>query len=438
MLRKLLITVALGAAVSSCGLFGSDEEGPPLPGERIPVLVGEQQLEADRRVADITVELPRPAVNEEWPQAGGYASHAMHHLALGAEIQRAWRVDIGEGSSSEQKLLVQPVVAGGVVYTMDAEAEVRAFRADGGQRLWSRSVLSEEEEEGDLGGGLAVDEGRLFVTTGAGDVIALDAESGEEIWRVGLRSPIRGAPTVSGGRVFVVTIENIIHVLEAGDGERVWRHEGLAADEGILGAAAPAVGEGVVIVPQSSGELISLLVENGRQLWIDRLAASRLPSPVSNIADIKASPVIDRGMVYAVSHSGRLAAIQLRSGNRAWDLDVGALQTPWVAGDYVFVVTTNGYLGAILRNSGRVRWAINLQRYVDPEDREGTIVWAGPVLAGDRLILAGSHGEALSVSPYTGEVLGWLPLGEPVTIQPVVANNTIYFLDESGRLTAMR
>ena len=64
--------------------------------------------------------------------------------------------------------------------------------------------------------------------------------------------------------------------------------------------------------------------------------------------------------------------------------------------------------------------------------------WAGPVLAGDRLIVAGSHGEALSISPYTGKVLGWIKLNRGVMIAPIVANSTIYVLDTGGRLTAMR
>ena len=68
----------------------------------------------------------------------------------------------------------------------------------------------------------------------------------------------------------------------------------------------------------------------------------------------------------------------------------------------------------------------------------GGIVWAGPVLAGDRLIIAGSHGEALAVSPYTGEVIGWIPVGKGVKIPPLVAQNTIYFLTEGGQLRAMR
>jgi hypothetical protein len=85
-----------------------------------------------------------------------------------------------------------------------------------------------------------------------------------------------------------------------------------------------------------------------------------------------------------------------------------------------------------------VRWATILGPYVDKDEREDGVFWAGPVLAGDRLIVTGSHGEALSISPYTGKVLGWIKLNRRVMISPIVANNTLYVLDDGGRLTAMR
>ena len=49
-----------------------------------------------------------------------------------------------------------------------------------------------------------------------------------------------------------------------------------------------------------------------------------------------------------------------------------------------------------------------------------------------------SHAQALSVPPYTGEVLGEIELSGPVTIPPVVANNTLYFITDGGSLVAMR
>ena len=133
------------------------------------------------------------------------------------------------------------------------------------------------------------------------------------------------------------------------------------------------------------------------------------------------------------------AAVEFfRIGARLWEKDIGGTQMPWVAGDYVFVVTNDAELVALTRKEGYIRWIARLPRFEDEEDREDPIFWSGPVLAGDRLIVAGSHGEAMSVSPYTGEVLGRFELPDGVSISPVVADNTLYILTDAAELLALR
>ena len=111
---------------------------------------------------------------------------------------------------------------------------------------------------------------------------------------------------------------------------------------------------------------------------------------------------------------------------------------PWAAGDFIYVVTNDSQLVCLLRHDGRIRWVTPLPRFVDPENQEGRIRWRGPVLAGDRLIVAGSHGEVLSVSPYDGKPLGFITLDDGAAVPPVVANNTLYLMTNDGELVVMR
>ena len=438
--RALTFLMAAGLSLSACDSLNpfKAKEGPPLPGERIPVLQANTELEPDPQLKDLAVVLPKPRTNPAWPQAGGYPSHAMYHLALAIDPKRVWRVSVGTGSSSSRRLLVQPVVGGGRLFTMDARARVRAFDASSGSAQWSASVLPKKERDGDLSGGLAYNGGRVFVATGAAEVLALDAKTGKELWRVRVAAPMRAAPAVGGGRVYVVTVQNEVFALNVKDGKEVWRHAGLPETAGFLGHASPAYSNGILVVPHTSGEIHALRADNGRELWSDSVASVRRVTSVAALTHIRGHPVIDGGRVFAVSHSGRLAAIDIRTGNRVWDIDVGALQMPWIAGDYIYILTNDGKLVCIRAASGRIKWSISLVRFVDKKKRKDPIFWVGPVLAGDRLVVSGSHGEALSVSPYTGEVLGWLRFSDGVMIAPVVANKTLYILDDDGDLSAYR
>jgi outer membrane protein assembly factor BamB len=449
-----LLLIALGAALAGCSTLESlnpfeDKKPPPLQGTRKPILVGEELIRPDSDIGQRAVELPRPHANRDWPQAGGFSDHAMHHLMLGDRPARAWSTNVGGGTSfagffrfvglgMDRRLIAQPVVADGRIFALNSLGRVVAVAADTGSTQWSTDVLPRGEDEGDVGGGVGYAAGVLYVATGAGELLALDPASGTITWRVPTGAPVRGAPTIAGGRVFVVTTENELIAFETKAGARIWNYAGVSEPTAILGGANPAVESNIVVMPQSSGEIVALRVENGRQLWTERLAASRQINPITNIADITARPVIDRGVVYAVSNAGRLAAIDLRTGRRLWDIDIGGLQTPWIAGDWLFALSNEGQLIAVDRQGGRIRWSVQLNAYATERQRRDAIVWTGPVLAGDRLVVAGSHGEALAVSPYTGQVQGRIVIGRGVYISPVVANGTLYMLDDSGNLLALR
>lgn len=436
--RATLAAALAALSLAGCESWFGNPEAPPLPGERLPVLTLEQSLKPDPRIADLKVSLPKPKLNADWPQAGGGPTHAMYHLAAPGKLEEQWSNDIGSGADSETLLLAQPVIVGNRVYTMDSEAEVRAYDVKTGDRLWRRSLEPDEDDDGTLGGGIAYDGGRLYVSTGFAQVIALDAASGKVIWRRTLSGPMRAAPTVKDGRLFVVTIANELQALSTRDGRPLWSHIGITEVAGLSGGASPAVGNGVVVAPYSSGEVVALRVENGRVVWSDALVSLRRTDPVSSLAHIRGRPVIDRGRVFVISHSGRMVAIDLRTGSRIWEKPIGGVQGPWVAGDFVYVVSNDAELVCLSRRDGRIRWVRVLQRYEDEEDKEDPIQWAGPVLAGNRLLVANSNSELWTVSPESGKVLRRIEVDGPVMIAPAVANGTVYLLTDDADLIALR
>ncbi len=441
-LRPVGVLAALGllAFAGGCDMFGflGAPEAPPLPGERISVLRLNRSLEADADVADLRVRLPQPVDNPEWPQAGGYPSHAMHHLALGESPSVVWSSDIGDGASGGERLLAEPVVAGGRVYALDAANTASAYDAGSGARVWSVDLTPDEEDDGLFGGGLAYADGAIYATTPFALAFKLDADTGVEIWRSKLTAPVRTPPTVSDGRVFVLTIDNQLLVLAAEDGRRLWSHAGITEAAGLLGGAAPAVLGSTAIVAYSSGDLYALRAETGRVLWNDNLAGAARTGSVATLTDIRGRPAIDRDLVIAISNSGTIAAIDIARGERVWERDLGGTQSPWVAGDFVYVVGNNAEIVCLTRRDGRIRWIAALPAYEDEEDQEDPILWHGPVLAGDRLIVTGSNGAAIAVSPYTGEYLGQIELPAAVELPPVVAGETLYFLSNGADLMALR
>jgi outer membrane protein assembly factor BamB len=465
--RALAPAAALAAAafvLAGCSLFDGmsgwfSPAGRPskLKGERTSVMSMDETLKPDPALAGVDVTLPPPYRNDDWANPGGYATNALYHLEAKGPLRQIWTQQAGKGSDSDSRLTAPPIVAGGAVYVLDAESHVFAFNADTGRPLWDRSVAptgksnfwndatlglfgantSVDPTKG-AGGGLACDEGKLFVTTGFGDVIALDPKTGRKLWTTNLGVPIINAPVANGGRVFVSSQDNHFYALAQTDGRELWDHRGIEESAGILESTSAAVAGEFVIAPYTSGELYALRVQNGRPAWNDTLTSSGGVTALSELDDIAGRPVVDRDLVIAISHSGVMAAIGLNSGDRQWSRDVGGIQTPWVAGDYVYVLSSEEQVICLTRKDGRVKWTHQLTRWEDPTDKSDPVVWAGPVLVSDRLILVSSEGYAVSLSPYTGDLMGRIEIPSSAYIAPVVANDTLYIWTNDAELVALR
>jgi len=311
---RATVGIAALIALSACGVFKGGPKKTPTVGERVSILASENAIEADKTLADIQVTLPAAAVNDSWTQPGGNAAKSMGQLALGESPARAWQATIAGGSARE-RLGAAPVVAGNKLFVTDVSAQLHAFAADTGARLWSATVSTgDENRSARFGGGVSFEGDRVFATDGVGDVVAFNAADGKEIWRAKPGGPLRGAPTVANGSVYVLSQDNQIFALDQSDGKVQWAQSGTLETQGVFGVAAPAASQGTIVAGFSSGELNAYRYENGRVLWGDALSRTSITTSVSSLSDIDADPVIDNGRVFAVGQGGRMVSLDLATG----------------------------------------------------------------------------------------------------------------------------
>lgn len=453
---RLSIGLTVGALLTGCGLLRGDGDDDQDTSGRIPVMQLEQTLTPDPRFAGVEISLPPPYVNRSWSQPEGEADHTLHHLEASGPLEVVWRKKVGAGASRKTRITAQPIYADNRIFVYDAEARVIAVDPETGRRIWRKDLAVAEEldrgwnwrpdrlisrpDPADLafGGGLAFEDGRVFAVTGQGIVYALDAETGDEIWRFEMGETSRTAPTAYRGSVLVLTNRNRIFALNAADGTIRWDFQALEETTRILAPTSPAVADDVVAAPFSSGEIVALRLQNGRAVWSESLSRTSRMTALSDLNDVAGSPVIDRGRVYAIAHSGRMVSIDLRSGQTVWEASISSVQTPWVAGDYIYVVTTGAELVCLSRRDGAIVWVSQLREFRNQKKRKGRIVWSRPLLLSDRLVLTSSRGRMLMVSPTTGEILSERKVLDGSFVPPIVANETLYILSDEGKLAALR
>jgi outer membrane protein assembly factor BamB len=233
-----------------------------------------------------------------------------------------------------------------------------------------------------------------------------------------------------------VTLDNRLIAFNGQDGSVLWEYQALSEDTALVGAASPAVTDQTVVGAFSSGELTAFNSETGSVMWTDDLAPSVRVGGLGALPDIQALPIIDQGKVYGISFGGRMMAFDEITGARIWQRDLNGSDTPWIAGNYLFLITSLHELVALSRDTGTISWTKPLSSYLNLPKDVSQSLWNGPLLAGGRLIITAPEGSVLEIDPNNGDLLRRFGAGTSVAVAPVVAQSTLFLLTQNGVLKA--
>ena len=427
------------AAMAVLCLAACGKEKLVIDGTRVPVLDAPETIAADYMKGDIKISLPAPNRNYHWAQSGGNSQHNMGHIASNNELKKVWSSGFGVGNSKRDYLIAAPVVANKVVFAIDSDGVVSAYNQQDGHKLWKKRLKPQVREDKSSvlkGAGVGYDNGRLFATTGFGGVFALNPENGDILWKFYDKTPIRVAPTLGGKKIFVQTIENVVIALDQQSGKEVWRYSAQNEDTVLVGGASPAYDEelDILVVGFNNGEIRALKASTGSPLWGDYLLGGYRNNIMSEINAIRANPVIGNNMVFAAG-SDVLTAIDIISGQRLWEREFGSNNQPWLAGKVLYVLSDISHLLAIDTESGKIIWDTKVPAGEKVADAVG-VSYAGPVLVNNRILVTTSNGYAFYVSPYTGEIMGFIKLDDGSAITPIVADGQVIITTTDAELLA--
>lgn len=420
--------------IAACG-----EQEILLDGERLDVRGNPFPVEKVNRSAPLA--LPSAIVNRDWTHVGGNARHQLTHPALATNLNVLWRTSIGQGNDRKHRITADPVVLGGRVFAMDSRARVTAVTTSG-TPVWSVDLTPSADNPDDVsGGGLAAIGTRVFATNGFGEVTALDAASGRELWRHDFGAGTTAPPMVQGDIVYVSTTNAAGWALSASSGRVLWQVFGVVGDRASTGSSAPVAAGPFVVFPFTSGQMVAASTETGTQAWAASVIPRRSGSAFSGLSDLTGGPVFAGNRIYAGTFAGRLAAIDATNGQAVWQSDdEGAAGPIWLAGGGLFFVSDDNRLVRVDASSGSRVWSQNLPFFTRERirRRRAAFVHHGPVLAGGRLILVSDDGQVRQFDPRSGALVGAFSLPDGAARNPVVAGRTLYVVTEAGELVALR
>ncbi len=434
--KTLVFIIAIGLAVSACA-----KKEELLTGERLeirPVSVEEGAVPAGPK--NVTnVSAPAAKNYAQWTHKNGDTTHGISHPALGSPLTRVWAQNMGTGNGKKERLTSDPIIAGGRIYTLDAKAGARAFTMTGAP-VWTVNLEPAWDKGGDVsGGGLAIGDGVLVATTGYGEVIVLDPATGGIKWRHKTNASITAAPVVIDGAAIAVTLGNKAVALELTNGRIRWQIQSGGSSTGLSGAGAPAAVADFAAIPFASGELVGVNIKSGARVWSAAVTGGHKGLARNIVGAISGDPVIEGNTIYAANQLGRLVSINKETGERNWTVNDGTYSPVWVTGRSIFIVTDEFKLKRLDASQGSEIWSVSLPGYLkEGKKQREARVYYGPILAGNRLIVAGSDGEIRSFNPSTGAALGTVKIAGGAASQPAIVNGVMYILSGNGQIQAFK
>lgn len=407
-----------GLCLCSMVLFiASCSQNKKLPqGERLSALedMGSTQIISNSKIPN----LPAPYINASWQQAGINPQHVIGNLKAGFTLKEQWAENFGKGISKRDILLAAPVSDQQRVFVMDSNGRVSAFNIANGNRIWENNLTAEIggfKETKSRASGLAVDGNVLYATTGFGGVFAMNSDTGLPKWRKVMESPIRIAPAIAGSMLLIQTVDNKIYALDKTNGQELWRFGVAHEDTVIAGGAVPAYDaeDNVVIAGFSNGEIVVLNANTGTPLWSEMLVSNKQALSATDINTIGAYPIIQEGIIYAISNSNIMAALDMRSGEKLWEKEVGSMHNMLMAGDYLFVISNKHILYAMDKYSGKTMWQTEVLSHLhdNGEEEDATLNTTPPLMINDDILLAFSNGRILKIDARSGTVRAKTDLG---------------------------
>lgn len=415
-MRSLNKGLCLCGFVLSLVACSGDKKLPQ--GERLSVLDT-----PDVEISEVQKTLkvfPAPYVNTAWAQTSINPEHVVGNLKAGFTLKELWAENFGASINKRDILLASPVVLNNRVYVMDSKGLVSAFGLKDGKKLWQNRLQAKVggfKDTKSRASGLAVDEKYLYATTGFGGIFAMDAKTGKSAWRKVMESPIRIAPTVTRGMLLVQTVDNKIYALDKNSGQEIWKFEVAQEDTVIAGGASPAYDaeDNVVIAGFSNGEIVVLNATIGTPLWSSMLVSNKRVNSSTDLNTIGATPIVENGIVYAISNANNMAALDMRTGDKLWEKEIGSMQNMLLVGQYLFVISNQNILYAVDKDNGAIMWSVDVRNYLTDEGNDKEIYAAAPLMLNEQIFLAFSNGKILKINAREGIVSARTDLGVDIS-----------------------
>jgi outer membrane protein assembly factor BamB len=338
-------------------------------------------------------------------------------------LQQRWSTGASSGNG-EGFARLRPALEAERLFVAGYKGDVTALDAASGQVLWRNDV------DLPISAGVGAGNGLVLVGTSDGDVLALRQSDGEEAWRARVPSEVLATPQVAEGIVVVRTIDGNFTALDAGSGQRLWGYSYSVPALSLRGTSTPLIAQGVVLSGLDTGKLLVLQLQSGAPVWEKTIAPARGRTDLERIVDIDAEPRLSGNELYIVTYQGNVTSVDLRNGDTLWTRDFSSYSGLDVDAGQVYVSDDEGSVWSLERRSGGSLW-----RQTGLSGRR----LSAPVASGNYVVVGDFEGYLHWLAKDSGRIVGRVRLdSDGIATTPLARGNVLYVLGNGGELSAIQ
>jgi outer membrane protein assembly factor BamB len=344
-----------------------------------------------------------------------------------------WSSSVGDGIGDFYSQL-KPAVEEDHIYAAARDGDVTAFDRKSGQVLWSVDLAelpaNVDKRSARLSGGLVSRYGKLFLGSENGVVYALNEADGAVLWQTTVSGEVVASPAVEDGRVVVLTTSGRLIALDTDEGKQQWTLSEEQPPLTLRSASAPVITNGAVLYGRADGKVGIALLSNGQPVRQSKVADPRGATELDRMVDVDATPLIAGDELYAIAYNGQLMARKLMTGDEVWKRKYSGYRDLAVTGNAIVLTDSRSHLFAVDRRNGLELWS-NTQL----ENRSVT----APVIFGDYVVVGDVEGYLYWLDRTDGTIKAMQQLDSSgLYAAPLVDGDTLYVQSRGGKLYALQ
>lgn len=312
----------------------------------------------------------------------------------------------------------QPLRFANLIIVSNAIDGVMAYNAESGQEVWRVPLTNGSEATA------ALINDRLFLGASDGQFYSINAKTGAVLWTFPTRTEVLSEPLIEEGHIYFLAGNNSLYALDAATGKQLWlytRQETSALS--VRGGSKPAFRNGTLYVGFSDGAVVALLAQNGAVKWEKQLSKNK------KFRDVDSDPLIEGDYLYVGGFDDAVYCLRAATGEQVWKAEKGSYGKFLLVADLLYFASTSDEFVAVQKSTGQRAWAWPVKSGI----ATGASYYRGLVVFGE------SQGKVRFLDSAKGKLVGSFEPGRGVLTQPLAdeKSSRVYFMSGEANMYSL-